>query len=159
MKKQTRFASIKSYAVVSMLVLGISSLNVNAMNHKNDHHSSGVGHSNAKGQDNHHVKMKKRFHRLAKKLDLTQEQLSKVKEIFTGMKVVKQTHKHAMSGFKEQIQSIMQRSEFDESQFETIYLEHQANFQQIAMEKAKIRHKIMQILSPEQQQKFLTIRH
>ena len=53
----------------------------------------------------------------------------------------------------------MQRPEFVENQFEIIYLEHQANFQKMAMEKAKIRHKVMQLLTAEQQQKFLIMRY
>tara|TARA_R110000744_G_scaffold143851_4_gene255816 strand:- start:320 stop:799 length:480 start_codon:yes stop_codon:yes gene_type:complete len=159
MKLQKLYSNLTPYLVISMLALGISSLSVNATGHKNAYHNPSDGHHDIKQRDNQHVTMKNRLHRLAKNLDLTPEQRSEVKEIFSGMKAVRQAYKSTMSGFKEQVQSLMQRPEFVENQFEIIYLEHQANFQKMAMEKAKIRHKVMQLLTAEQQQKFLIMRY
>jgi len=144
--------------VISVFVLGLSSLSVNATGHKNEDHNANATHENAKGHDNQQTKMKKRLHRLAKKLDLTTEQKSEIKVIFAGMKEIRQTKKRALSGFKEQIQSLLQASEFDENKFANIYTEFQPIFQKSAMEKAKTRHAVLQILTPEQQKKFLTMR-
>ncbi|MBA6294032.1 hypothetical protein H4J58_10640 [Colwellia sp. MB3u-70] len=38
-----------------------------------------------------------------------------------------------------------------------IYAKHQLNFQQAAMARAKFHHGVMQVLTSEQQQKFLTM--
>jgi len=142
---------------MTLLVIGISSLSANAMGHKHQYHNANANHQGLDGEDSQHIKLKNRLHNLAKKLDLTREQRSEIKQIFAGMRESRQVHKSALSGFKTQVQSMLQMSEFDEQQFATIYTEYQPSLQKAAMEKAKIRHAVMQVLTPEQQQKFLTM--
>lgn len=142
---------------MSVLILGISSLSVNAMGDKHEYHNSSAKHENAEGRDHQHAKMKKHLHRLAKKLDLTPEQRSEIKVIYSSMKEDRQANKATFSGFKQQVQSMLQASEFDENQFTNIYAKYQPSFQKSAMEKAKVRHAVMQVLTPEQQEKFLTM--
>ena len=74
------------------------------------------------------------------------------------MKEGRKANKESLSSYKEQLKSLMAVSQFDENEFNAIYAEFQASFQQVAMEKAKHRHAIMQVLTPEQQAKFLTMR-
>ena len=159
MKIQKLYAKTKSYAVISVLALGVSSAHINAMGHQHKFDNPSTGQPNTLTQGNRHIEMKKRLHRLAKKLDLTQTQRSEVKEIFAEMKVVRQVHKLVMSGFKKQVQSLMQMPEFNERQFDIIYMENITNFQKMALEKAKVHHKVMQVLTAEQQQKFLTMQN
>ncbi|MBA6391048.1 Spy/CpxP family protein refolding chaperone [Colwellia sp. BRX10-3] len=160
MKIQKLYSTIKPYAAISLFVLGISSLsaNVNAMADKSENHHSYISHENGGGVDKQDKKMKKHLHRLAKKLDLTSEQRSEIKEIFTHMKEDRQAHKAALSGFKEEVKSLLQASQFDENKFNALYIQYQPNFQQAIMEKAKARHGVMQVLTPEQQEKYLSMR-
>lgn len=151
------YSTIKPFLAMSFIALAVTSLNVNARGHNNEDHNSKTEMSQQKGENHKHGNMKKRLHRLAKKLDLTAEQRVQVKEIFANMKTQRHDRKDALSGFKEQVKSLVQMSEFDENKFKTIYTAHQASFQAIAMEKAKMRHAILQVLSKEQQQKFLTM--
>tara|TARA_R110000744_G_scaffold16472_6_gene45367 strand:+ start:2772 stop:3257 length:486 start_codon:yes stop_codon:yes gene_type:complete len=157
MQIQKLYSKIKPYAAMSVLVLGISSLSVNAMGHKNDSHNVEKSQQQGEGAKKHHAKMKKHMHRLAKKLDLTSEQRDEIKVVFSGMKEDRLAHKANFTGFNEQVKSLLQASKFDENKFDAIYAEFQPNFQKMAMDKAKIRHAIMQVLTPEQQKKFLTM--
>lgn len=158
MKIQKLYSTIKPYAAMSVLILSISSLSVNAMGDKHEYHNSSAKHENAEGRDHQPAKMKKHLHRLAKKLDLTSEQRSKIKVIYANMRDDRQEDKANFAGFKQQVQALLQASEFDEIQFTNIYAKYQPSFQKLAMEKAKVRHAVMQILSPVQQEKFLTMR-
>lgn len=161
MKIQKLYSTIKPYAAISLLVLGISSLSANAMADKSENHHSHISHQNGGGVDKQHKqhkKMKKHLHRLAKKLDLTSEQRSEIKLIFTNIKEDRQAHKTAFSGFKEDVKSLLQASQFDENNFNALYRQYQPHFQQAIMEKAKARHGVMQVLTPKQQEKYLLMR-
>lgn len=159
MKNQIRHSMIKPYALLSIFVFVMSSFSANAIGHKKQYANPDTEHHNLNARENQHTEMQKRLQRLAKKLDLSQGQRSEMKVIFASMKIKRSAHKDALSGFKTQVQSLLKTAEFDESQFATIYVDHQLTFQKLAMDKAKVRHKMMQILNPEQQQKFLTMRH
>ena len=157
MQIQKLYSKIKPYAAMSVLVLGISGLSVNAMGHNNDSHNAEKSQEQGEGTKKHHAKMKKHLHRIAKHLDLTSEQRSEIKVIFSGMKEGRLAHKADLTGFGEQVKSLLQASKFDENKFDAIYAEFQPAFQKMAMDKAKIRHAIMQVLTPEQQKKYLTM--
>jgi len=156
MKAKKLYTLIKSYAVISMLVLIVTSVSVNAMGQKHEYHND--KHQQVQGSDQQQLKMKKRFHRLAKKLALSEKQRDEIKPLFAHMQAERQAQKGALSGFKAQMQTLVQASEFDESEFDAIYAEFQPNFQGIAMAKAKMHHAVMQVLTPEQQQKYLKMR-
>jgi protein CpxP len=159
MQIQKLYSTIKPYAVISLLVLGgISSLNVNAMGHKSEAHHIEKGQVEGKSSNKHHGNMKDSLRRLAKKLDLTPEQRIEIKAIYTAMKEDRETHKKSLSSFKEQMNSLFKAGKFDETKFSVIYDKYQKNFKLMAMEKAKRRHAIFQVLTPEQQSKFLTMR-
>lgn len=143
---------------MSVVALTITSLTVSAIGHKNDDgqykHKSSMDYQQDESRDHHHRKGKNRLHRLVKKLDLTDEQRVQVKAIFANMSA---KHKNKSDELKEQVQSLMQASEFDEAKFEAIHLKRQEKFEKMALEKAKMRHAIMQVLTPEQQEEFLSM--
>jgi len=164
MKTQKLYSTINPYAAMGILVLGIisfSNFSANAMGHENKYHrhhnSHHMSHQQHEGRDNQQEQLEKRLHRLAKKLDLSQAQRNEIKLIFVGMTEDKQAKKRALSDFKAQVEPLLQASEFDENQFAAIYAKHQLNFQQAAMGRAKVHHGVMQVLTSEQQQNFLTI--
>jgi len=147
--------SVKPLVAMSVIVLAITSITVSALGHKDDdhNHKSKMGYQQGESNE-YHRKGKNRLHRLVKKLDLSDEQKAQVKDIFANMSA---KHKNDSAGLKEQMQSLMQASEFDENKFEAIHLKRQENFQKMAMKKAKTRHAIMQVLTAEQQEEFLTM--
>ena len=153
MKTNKLNLSVKPLVVMSIIVLAMTSINVSALGHKNDNHKSKMDYQQGENNE-HHRKGKNRLHRLVKKLDLSDEQKIQVKDIFANMSA---KHKNDSAELKEQMKSLMQASEFDEDKFEAIHLKRQENFQKMAMEKAKTRHAIMQVLTPEQREEFLTM--
>tara|TARA_R110002111_G_scaffold225611_1_gene287250 strand:+ start:148 stop:645 length:498 start_codon:yes stop_codon:yes gene_type:complete len=158
MKMQKIYSTIKPYVATSLMLLTMTSFNVNAIEKNMEQANTVTNYQQADGNGKHDKKMKKRFHRLAKKLALTSEQRSKVKAIFANTKTTHQESKGSLAGFKEQVRSLMKTSEFDENNFTAIYMEYQPIFQQNAMARAKVQHQIMQVLTPEQQEKFLTMK-
>ncbi|MFT6193265.1 MAG: Spy/CpxP family protein refolding chaperone [Cognaticolwellia sp.] len=160
MKTQKLYSTIKPYAAMGILVLGIISLSTfsaNAVGHQQKYHSRYMSHQQHEGRDNQQAQLENRLHRLAKKLDLSRVQRNEIKLIFVSITEGTQTGKRAMSDFKAQMKPLLQANEFDENDFAAIYAKHQLNFQQAAMERAKFHHGAMQVLTPEQQQKFLTM--
>ncbi|KXJ57622.1 MAG: hypothetical protein AXW17_00625 [Colwellia sp. Phe_37] len=154
MKMQSLYSTIKPYVAMGVIALTVTSLNVNAIGHKSDVNNPNVQYQKSEERGKHHNKMKKQFHRLVKKLDLNSTQKTKIKAIFADMKTKHQEHKETRAGFKKQVDSLMLASYFDENSFAAIYAEYQPSFQEMAMQKAKTHHQIMQVLTPEQQKKF-----
>lgn len=143
---------------MSVFVLAISSVSAHAIDQKQDSPSPIMNQKKDDGHDHPQKRMKKQLHRLAKKLDLTQEQRKTVKALLVAENAEKQENKLTMLGFKEQMKSMLQVPDFDENKFDAIYMEFQPSLQKSARKRAKLRHAIMQILTPEQQQKFLNLR-
>ena len=157
MKMQRLYSTIKPYVAMAVIALTMTSLNVNAIGHKNEENNPSAQHQKGEGHGKHHNKMKKHFHRLVKKLALSSEQEIKLKAIFANMKTKRQEQKDPLAGFKKQVESLMLASDFDENSFAAIYAEYQPSFQEMAMQKAKTHHEIMQVFTPEQQKKFTKI--
>lgn len=155
---QKLYSTLKPYAAITVLALAISSLSVSAATVSNENNGTATSQQKSEGHHKHERKMKKHFHRLAKKLDLTKEQRTDMKAIFANMKDQRKEDKATLSGFKKQLQLLMQEKAFDENKFSAIYAEFSPNFAQVALQKAKVRHAIMQILTPEQQKKYLAMR-
>lgn len=158
MKLQKLYSTIKPYTVISVLVFAISSVSAHATEKNQDNHSQIMSHQKAEGHQHSQKKMQKQLRRLAKRLALSQEQRKTVKALFKAEKAENQEDKVAMLGFKAQVKLLLQASDFDENKFDAIYMEFQPSLQKSAMKRAKIRHAIMQVLTPEQQQEFLNMR-
>ncbi len=160
MRTDKLYSAIKPYLAMGVTVLCLTTFNASALGYNNDGNGkSHAGQYHNSGEKGNHAKhMKKRFKMLAHKLDLTKEQRQEIRTIFTEMKSDKKERRATMSGFKEQVEILAQASEFDESRFKTLYAEFQENFQVLAMERAKMHHTIMQVLTPEQQKRFSSMR-
>ena len=70
MKMQRLYSTIKPYVAMAVIALTMTSLNVNAIGHKNEENNPSAQHQKGEGHGKHHNKMKKHFHRLVKKLAL-----------------------------------------------------------------------------------------
>lgn len=104
-----------------------------------------------KGKHSQHKQLKK----MARYLDLTAEQKSEIKDIFTAAKSNRNVEKQAMNDFKLEVKALVQADTFDEQAFKNLHSAHQVQIQNVALEKAKVKHQIFNVLTPEQQEKWL----
>lgn len=99
--------------------------------------------------------MMRQFKKMAKHLALTDEQKTQVKAIFEQTKQSSKEHRAAMKDFKEQVKSLMAAPVFDEKAFTELHSQYQTNFTEMALQKAKSKHAIMQVLTAEQREKYM----
>jgi protein CpxP len=156
MKTHKLYSAIKPYLAIGVTALCLTTFNASALaNNNGGNGKSHTGQYQSSGeQGNHKKQMKKRFKMLANKLELTKTQRQKIRTVFSEMKTDKKERRVSMSGFKEQVDVLAQAREFDEDKFNTLYASFQDKFKALAMDKAKMHHAIMQVLTPEQKAKF-----
>jgi len=98
--------------------------------------------------------MKRHFKKMAKYLELTEEQKTQMKAIRAEAKTQRSEFKESMSGFHQQVKALMQAETFDEQAFSVLQSQYQGNFQHMALIKAKTKHAMFQVLTSEQQEKM-----
>jgi len=98
--------------------------------------------------------MGRKFKRMAKYLELTDEQKEQMKTIRQEAKTEGASHKTALREFREQARELTLADNFDESAFSTLQAQYQSNFQQLGLLRAKTKHAMMQVLTEEQQAKW-----
>lgn len=163
MRTHKLYSAIKPYLTIGVTVLCLTTFNANANANAsasanalaNNNGKSHTGQHQSRGEQGHLKKqMKKRFKMLANKLELTKIQRQKIRTVFSEMKTDKRERRVSMSGFKEQVDVLAQAREFDEDKFNTLYASFQNKFKALVMDKAKMHHAIMQVLTSEQKAKF-----
>lgn len=105
-------------------------------------------------KNKHHKKAKHHFNKMAKKLQLTDEQKMLMKAIHQQSKVDFENTHTEMKAFREQVKSLMEANIFDEQAFSAVYSQYQTTFEQAALLKAKKKHAISKILTVEQKEKW-----
>ena len=95
----------------------------------------------------------RQFKRMAKHLSLTKEQKQQVKSLNMQDKTERASMKEKMKSYKKEVKTLMQAEYFDEQAFLTLHNSNQETFAQAAMLRAKHKHQMMKILTPEQQKK------
>ncbi|REL31494.1 Spy/CpxP family protein refolding chaperone [Thalassotalea euphylliae] len=123
-----------------------------------DEHQQGYEHQHKKAHSGHRMKQGqhgvKMLRKMARYLDLSDEQVAQIKEIRRQSKTENEPLRTAMKAFKTEVKNQQSGSEFDETAFSATYLQYQETFAQLALQKAKTRHAIFQVLTPEQQTKW-----
>ena len=99
-------------------------------------------------------KMKRHFKKMAKHLQLTNEQRTQIKALFKQAKSERKANKENLTGFKEQVKSLMSASSFDEKAFTDLRGQYQHHFAQMALIKVKAKHAMLQLLTDEQKEKL-----
>ncbi|MCW8832612.1 MAG: Spy/CpxP family protein refolding chaperone [Colwellia sp.] len=95
--------------------------------------------------------------RMIKALSLSEQQQGEIKAIRA---LAKEQHKelHAsLQQFKKEVKVLVQAKNFDEQAFIALQGAYQPSFEQAALAKAKTKNAIFNVLSAEQQQKWLKI--
>ena len=111
------------------------------------------------GQRGHH-ESKHQLKRFAKVLSLSEEQQTQVKEIKDQAKDQHQGLRESMKQFKAKEKALLQAKLFDEKAYGALYDAYLPIFTQRAIMRVKTRHAIFNVLTAEQQEKWLeTTKH
>ncbi len=124
---------------------------------------SGITSANAYGSDValdspfHHKKSKHMIKRMVKVLSLSEQQQVQIKVIKTQAKEQSEVLRDSMKKFKEAEKLLLQAESFDESAFTALQASYQQTFAKIALTRAKTKHAIFNVLTTEQQEKWLLV--
>jgi len=118
----------------------------------NDSHQ--VGHEKSRSQ-----MTEKRLAKLARKLDLSESQQTKISALKGEEVVQMQALKPAMKAFREQVKTLMSADSFDEQAFIQLQANNQDVFAAMALVKAKSKFAMKSVLTEEQLLKFRSMKH
>jgi len=93
--------------------------------------------------------------RMAKALSLSEQQQVQIKAIKRQAKEESQSLRVSMKQFKIAEKKLLQTETFNEQAFSELHEAYQPTFAQIALTKVKIKHAIFNVLTEEQQEKWL----
>ncbi len=114
----------------------------------------GMGHQ---GGMNYQKGMQKNsIKKMTKFLDLSKDQQIQIKAIKAQAKESNIALRSKMKAFRSEVKALMRAKEFDEQAFNTLHSENQENSMKVALQKAKIHHSILQVLTEEQRLKWQT---
>ena len=132
-----------------MVTVAVLTLSVSSMSF-----STGANAYENEGVKRHISKQDHRqFKRMAKRLDLTDEQKEQFKTLKAQAKTERSAMKEKVKGYKDQVKILMEAAVFDEQAFLQLHSSYQNTFAEAALLRAKHKHEMMQILTPEQQEK------
>ncbi len=115
-------------------------------------HDSSVHH------EMNHERMNKHIKRMTKKLNLSEEQIKEIKAIQKESKEGSGDLFVEMKLFKGKVKGLFEQVDFDEQAFLLLHQEYQPTFTALALEKAKTRHAMFNILTGEQKEKWLSMK-
>ena len=141
--------------MLTSLLCGMLFSSYSAIAYDRSEHSSRMESSIKHERGNH---MPRHFKKMVKYLKLSEEQQEQMKSIRENASENRAQFKQSMQGFHDEIEALMGTVEFDEQGFNALYAQYQGEFQEMAMQKAKSKHAILQILNKEQQEKFLNFK-
>ena len=98
--------------------------------------------------------MKRHFKKMARMLDLTEEQRESIRDIFEQAKAEGEVHKESMKLYREQVKTLTQQTVFDQEAFTELHESFEPTRANIALAKAKTRHSIAAVLTEEQKDKL-----
>lgn len=102
-----------------------------------------------------HQAMKHKMKRMAKFLSLNEEQKIQIKEIKIQAKEQHKVLRTSMKQFRVEKQKLVQAEQFDEQAFNALQDAYQPIFSQLALLRVKTKHAIFNVLTVEQQEKWL----
>lgn len=145
--------SIKFIASVSTLCAVMALSNVA--------NASNLGHGADHGSPKHHQKSKdhrgSKMKRMIRALSLSEQQQVQIKAIKSQAKVQHNSMRDSMKEYRSKAKTLIQTEKFDEPAFVALQAAYQASFEQLGLAKAKTKHAIFNVLTTEQQSKWLTM--
>lgn len=91
---------------------------------------------------------------MAKRLGLSEEQKTQMKQIMQNAKTEREKHKSEFQQYRNELKAIVQAEKFDQVAFENLNNSYQSLFKEKALAKAKVRHQMYQLLNDEQKVKM-----
>lgn len=119
--------------------------------------ASASDHDVATDAPREHQENKHKMKHLFKRLSLTEQQQVQIKAIKAQAKEQHQTLRESMKQFKTAERALLQAEIFDEQAYSALHETFQTVFAQIALVKAKTKHAFFNVLTAEQQEKWLKI--
>lgn len=104
----------------------------------------------------YHQKGKHMMKRMTKALSLTESQQTQIKAIKTQAKEQHDVLRESMKKFKEAEKPLLQAETFDEQAYVALHTSYQDTFAQMALTRAKTKHAIFNVLTAEQQAKWIS---
>jgi Spy/CpxP family protein refolding chaperone len=101
---------------------------------------------------------KKMMKRMTKALSLTELQQTQIKAIQTQAKEEHESLKASIKQFKETEKSLIQADAFDEQGYIALHTANQQAFANLALSRAKTKHAMFNVLTTEQQEKWLKMK-
>lgn len=151
MTKPTK--TIFSTIAVCIVIVFASVASVNASD--NDVLYAPKEHKGHQHQENKHKGHKQKMKRMVKALSLSEEQQVQIKAIKTQAKEQHQILQASMQEFKIEEKKLLQTEKFDEQAFNTLHDTYQPIFKQLALIRVEYKHAIFNVLTTEQQEKWL----
>ena len=105
-----------------------------------------------------HKMGKHKFRKMAKYLDLTQEQKDQMKSIREASREVSLPLREKAKEFFDYTKQLKAQESFDEQGFNAMYNQYQAAFAELALQRAKTKHAMYQVLTEEQKVKMEELR-
>lgn len=100
----------------------------------------------------------KKLKRLAKYLSLAPQQITALRDIFQQYKPDRMERRSKRIDYQQQIEPLLIAENFDEQAFNEIRQQFAQQRSDAALNRAKMRHAMLQVLTPEQQDKFLRLK-
>lgn len=122
---------------------------------------SSLSSANASGVDvafdspQQYQRSKHMMKRMIKTLSLSEQQQVQIKAVKTQAKEQSETLRDSMKQFKGAEKLLLQAESFDEQAFTALHAAYQQTFAQMALTRARTRHAIFNVLTTEQQEKWL----
>lgn len=136
------------------IVIAFASVNASANDIALDAPRDHKGHQH---QENKHKGHKQKMKRMVKALSLTEEQQVQIKTIKAQEKEQHQSLRTSMEQFKTAEKKLLETEKFDEQAFNALHDTYQPTFKQLALIRVKGKHAIFNVLTTEQQEKWLKI--
>ena len=108
------------------------------------------------GQRHHQKSGKHMMKRMTKVLSLSEEQQTQIKALKTQAKEQHELQRESVKKFKDEEKLLLQAETFDEQAYIALHASYQDTFTQMALTRAKTKHAIFNVLTTEQQEKWLT---
>jgi Spy/CpxP family protein refolding chaperone len=139
--------TIFSTVAVCIVITFANVASVNASDHGID--------SNVQGHK--HQEYKHKMKHMAKALSLSEQQKAQIKVINMQAKEQHQTLRESMKEFKVAEKQLLQTEIFDEQAYNALHDTYQVTFAQVALIRAQTKHAFFNVLTAEQQLKWLKI--
>lgn len=137
--------------ISSVLAMSLTSASASAFNKVHEHKRNKEGSQHTLKSERF---MQHKFKKMARHLDLSDEQREQVKVIYQAAKESRLTLTASMQTFHQQSKTLTMEDSFNEQAFIDLQSEYQDTFTQMALIKAKTKHSFMMILTEEQLEKM-----